>query len=49
MTDRYEGAVKLYEDGMTLRELAALYDVSFQAIHQALQKRGCVFRRRGRP
>lgn len=45
--DRRHAVVALYESGLTLRECAAALKVSFQAVHQILQRAGVPRRGRG--
>lgn len=41
---KYDGAVALYEGGMSIEDCAEFYEISRQAMHKILQRRGCVFR-----
>lgn len=41
---KYENAVSLYNGGMSISECAEFYEISRQAMHKILQRRGCVFR-----
>lgn len=41
---KYDNAVSLYESGMSIQECAEFHEISRQALHKILQRRGCVFR-----
>lgn len=41
---KYDHAVALYEGGMSIGECAEFYEISRQAMHKILQRRGCTFR-----
>jgi len=41
---KYDNAVRLYESGMSIQECAEFYEISRQAMHKILQRRGCKFR-----
>jgi hypothetical protein len=41
---KYDNAVALYESGMSIADCAIFYEISRQAMHKILQRRGCVFR-----
>lgn len=45
--DRRHAVIALYQSGLTLRECAAALKVSFQAVHQVLQRAGVPRRGRG--
>jgi len=41
---KYDNAVQLYESGLSIQECAEFYEISRQALHKILQRRGCTFR-----
>lgn len=41
---KYDNAVSLYESGMSINDCAEFYEISRQAMHKILSRRGCVFR-----
>lgn len=41
---KYDNAVPLYEGGMSIGECAEFYEISRQAMHKILIRRGCQFR-----
>lgn len=41
---KYDNAVQLYESGLSIQECAEFYEISRQALHKILQRRGCKFR-----
>lgn len=41
---KYDNAVSLYDKGMSIQDCASFYEISRQAMHKILQRRGCVFR-----
>ncbi len=41
---KYDNVVKVYEDGMSIQECANFYEISRQAMHKILKRRGCNFR-----
>lgn len=41
---KYDNAVVLYESGMSIHECALFYEISRQAMHKILTRRGCKFR-----
>jgi predicted DNA-binding protein YlxM (UPF0122 family) len=41
---KYDNAVQLYESGMSIQECAEFYEISRQALHKILKRRGCRFR-----
>jgi len=41
---KYDNAVQLYESGMSIQECAEFYEISRQAMHKILKRRGCKFR-----
>lgn len=41
---QYDGAVQLYESGMSIQDCADYYQISRQAMHKILSRRGCKFR-----
>ncbi len=41
---KYDMAVRLYQSGLTIRELGQFYGVSSTAVWEALKRRGCQFR-----
>jgi transposase len=45
--DRRRAVIALYQSGLALRECAAALKVSFQAVHQILQRAGVPRRGRG--
>jgi len=44
LSPKYSQAVKLYDAGLSIGDIATYYDISRQAMWQILQRRGCVFR-----
>jgi transposase-like protein len=43
-SSKYDHAVSLYESGMSIQDCAEFYEISRQAMHKILERRGCVFR-----
>jgi uncharacterized protein YlaI/predicted HTH domain antitoxin len=43
-SNKYDDAVSLYEGGMSIQDCAEFYEISRQAMHKILQRRGCKFR-----
>lgn len=43
-SSKYDHAVELYNSGMSIQECAEFYEISRQAMHKILARRGCVFR-----
>jgi C-5 cytosine-specific DNA methylase len=43
-SSKYDNAVSLYESGMSIADCASFYEISRQAMHKILDRRGCVFR-----
>jgi len=43
-SSKYDNAVQLYEQGMSIGECAEFYEISRQAMHKILYRRGCKFR-----
>lgn len=43
-SEKYKSAVQLYEGGMSIGECADFYEISRQAMHKILIRRGCKFR-----
>lgn len=41
---KYDNAVNLYESGMSIQDCADFYEISRQAMHKILSRRGCKFR-----
>jgi predicted DNA-binding protein YlxM (UPF0122 family) len=41
---KYNHAVNLYESGMSIQDCAEFYEISRQAMHKILTRRGCKFR-----
>jgi len=41
---KYDNAVSLYELGMSIQDCAEFYEISRQAMHKILSRRGCIFR-----
>lgn len=41
---KYDNAVSLYDSGMSIGDCAEFYEISRQAMHKILQRRGCIFR-----
>lgn len=41
---KYDNAVTVYEAGMSIQECANFYEISRQAMHKILTRRGCKFR-----
>ena len=41
---KYDHAVQLYESGMSIGDCAEFYEISRQAMHKILSRRGCKFR-----
>jgi len=43
-SDKYENSVTLYNSGMSIEACAKHYNISRQATHAILKRRGCIFR-----
>ena len=43
-SSKYDHAVELYNSGMSICDCAEFYEISRQAMHKILLRRGCVFR-----
>lgn len=41
---KYDNAVNLYNTGMSIGDCANFYEISRQAMHKILSRRGCIFR-----
>ena len=41
---KYNNAVSLYQAGMSVGECAIFYEITRQAMHKILRRRGCIFR-----
>jgi len=41
---KYDNAIELYESGMSIQDCAEFYEISRQAMHKILHRRGCKFR-----
>lgn len=41
---KYDNAANLYRSGMSIQDCADFYEISRQAMHKILQRRGCEFR-----
>jgi len=46
-SEKYRNLVKMYNDGMTMTQLADVFKVTYPTIREALKIRGAKFRRRG--
>jgi transposase-like protein len=43
-SEKYDNAVNLYQSGMSIADCAEFYEISRQAMHKILARRGCEFR-----
>lgn len=41
---KYNNAVELYQSGMSIQDCSEFYEISRQALHMILKRRGCIFR-----
>jgi len=43
-SSKYDNSVSLYESGMSIKDCSEFYEISRQAMHKILERRGCRFR-----
>lgn len=44
LSEKYKGSVEMYESGLSVQDCAEFYNISRQAMHTILKRRGCNFR-----